>query len=263
MSKDVFERVLPKRIRTNKTGVFYKEIERTTIDNTGKITKKIIDDKVYVIRYTDENKKERFVTMGRYSEGIRESYCVNKRAEFITIAKNGELPPQIQRRKRSEVITLDKLAKTYFEDKADTRSTKKQKGVYENYLKQRFGNKDLTLLSKQDFNKLKSDLDAMGLAKRTVNGVISLAKAIINYSIKEYDLLINNPLNGVKNHNVKTIRRERYLTLEEVKQLVDTVRQEEDEDLYHFVMLALNTGGRVNTILDIQKKDISLTPGKK
>ncbi len=259
---DTFDKILPKRIKTNRTGVFYKEIERTVIDEAGKATTKILtNDKVYLIRYTDENKKERFVTMGKESDGIKLTYCVNKRSEFITIAMNGELPPQIKRRELKEIITLDSLARVYFDDKAGTESDKRQEAKYDEHVKKRFGRKDLTKLGRADFNKFKSDLDKAGKAKRTVNGILSLTKAIINHSVREYDLVIKNPLDGVRPHKVDTIRRERYLSLDEVKILVDTVRASGDDDLYHFVQLALNTGGRFKTIMAITRKDINFDSG--
>lgn len=63
---DAFTKTLPKKHKTSHKGIYYKEIEQTTIDNKGNSKTKIID-KVYVIRYRD-NGKERFVTLGKYSE---------------------------------------------------------------------------------------------------------------------------------------------------------------------------------------------------
>ena len=62
------------------------------------------------------------------------------------------------------------------------------------------------------------------------------------------------------NKNVKRVnvdnKRERYLTLEEINILLNEVKNE--EYLYIFVQLALQTGGRMGTILSITKKDIKL-----
>lgn len=46
--------------------------------------------------------------------------------------------------------------------------------------------------------------------------------------------------------------RERFLTIEELKVLKEKVKI--DEILFYFVELALCTGGRLETILNIQKK---------
>ncbi len=65
---DTFTKTRSKRIPTKHDGVYYKEVEKTSIDNKGKSKTKVID-KVYVIRYRD-NGRERLVTLGKYSEGI-------------------------------------------------------------------------------------------------------------------------------------------------------------------------------------------------
>lgn len=56
------------RHTTNLTGVIYRD----SITN-GK------PDKVYYIRYKDKNKKTIELKIGKYSEGIREAYCNQKR----------------------------------------------------------------------------------------------------------------------------------------------------------------------------------------
>ena len=58
----------------------------------------------------DSLMKERFITLGKYSEGVRESYCKVKRNEYMTLSKNGELPPQIERRIKKQITTFDDIA---------------------------------------------------------------------------------------------------------------------------------------------------------
>ena len=91
---DIITKTLPAKIKTKNEGIFYKEVQQTIINNKGNSSTKIID-RVYVIRYKD-NGKDKLVTLGKKSEGIREAYCKTKRNEFITLANNGELPPQLQ-----------------------------------------------------------------------------------------------------------------------------------------------------------------------
>jgi hypothetical protein len=77
---DTFIKTLPKRIPTKEQGIYYKEIQQTTIDAKGNIKTRIID-KVYIIRYRDGD-KQHLVTIGKYSEGIREAYCKMSDAEL-------------------------------------------------------------------------------------------------------------------------------------------------------------------------------------
>ncbi len=271
--------VLPKRYKVKgETGIFFKEIQRTRPDGQGNSKTKIVD-KLYLVRYQDEHKKERLITIGKESEGYTVKYCRTKRVKFIDDAEQGELPPLKKRRDKKEIVTLDSLADVYFDNKkvavqrdgqivkdAEGKTVlelqgtdKRQKGKYDLHLKERFGSLDLRRLVKADFTSFKKELEREGKAKRTINGILSLASAIINHSIKDHDLKINNPLVGIKAYKVNTIRRERYLSLDEARTLVNTVRNSEDDELYHFVQLALNTGGRANTILAITKKDINFT----
>jgi len=69
-----------KRIPTNTKGVFYKEI----ISKKAKLV-----DKVYSIRYVDENNRDRLITIGKYSEGIREAYFQAKLNEINTKIRLG------------------------------------------------------------------------------------------------------------------------------------------------------------------------------
>ena len=111
--EDDFEiKTLSTRVKTTNEGIFYKEIEKISIDNKGKIRKSIID-KVFIVRYRDHKGKDRLVTIGKYSEGIREAYCKEKRAEFIALAKNGELPPRLEEKLKKKLITLDTIFEKY------------------------------------------------------------------------------------------------------------------------------------------------------
>lgn len=49
-------------------------------------------------------------------------------------------------------------------------------------------------------------------------------------------------------------KRERFLTVDEVKSLLSVVVEE--PSLHLFTLLSLSTGGRLNTIMNIAKKDI-------
>ena len=94
-------------------------------------------------------------------------------------------------------------------------------------------------------------------APKTINGIIQLLTAIINYSIKTKGLKIVNPCVGVPRLKTND-KRERFLSTNEIQTLM---YEFEDEDLFLFTKLALCTGGRLETILHIQKKDIDIDNG--
>ena len=265
-----FTKTLPKRISTNHDGVYYKEIEETTIDDKGK-SKTKISDKVYIIRYR-ENGKERFITLGKYSAGIRESYCKAKRNEYINLSRNGELPPQIENRIKQNIVTLNSLAEQYFTDKSENKTNEQLRGKYNIHLGcvtdkygklpttngGPLGRMDIHSITKDDINKLQKRLKGQR-ANKTVNSIIQLLSAIINHSIREYDLNLVNPCIKVNRLKVDDAR-ERFLSIEEVHQLLKQTK--EDPLLYMFTRIALSTGARLEGVLHIQKKDIDLKHNK-
>jgi len=267
---DIFTKTLPKRIPTKHDGVYYKEIEETTINSKGK-SKTKISDKVYSIRYR-ENGKERFITLGKYSEGIREAYCKTKRNEYMTLAKNGELPPQIENRIKQNIVTLDSLAEQYFTDKSENKTNEQLRGKYNFHLGcvtdkhgelptkhgSSLGRMNIHLITKDDITKLQKKLKGK-LAHKTANSVLQLLSTIINHNIREHDLNLINPCTKVKRLKVDD-KRERFLSIEEVHTLIKETK--EDPLLYLFTRIALATGARLEGVLHIQRKDIDLRHNK-
>lgn len=209
----------------------------------------------YAVNYKDHNGKKVWITVGKKSNGVNEKFAFARRGEYINNIKIGVDP--LQHKKKKQVTTLEDLAAVYFDDKADENKTNdRQKGKYDLHIKPVLGDKDTQTITKGDVLKLQKSLKASDKAPKTVNGTITLLKAIINHSIKEKDLKLINPCIGIKPLK-EDDKRERYLTLDEVKQLVDAVRGNETQ--YYFVKMALSTGARLESVLHIQKKDINLS----
>jgi site-specific recombinase XerD len=106
------------------------------------------------------------------------------------------------------------------------------------------------------------------LAGSTLNSNISFIGTLFNFAIEEG---IYNQPNPIKSKKLKALKldnaRERYLSLEEIKTLYKAIKNNTTlntkvkDDLMLFVKLSLITGGRLETILHIQKKDIKLEDG--
>jgi len=230
-------------IKTKKTGVYYNPLED--------------DDKVFYFTYNDinDNKKKKWVKVGKYSDGIREVNAFNLRAEQISKMKHGKDITVIANKKKKEIVTFDNLAQTYFKDK---KSTPNRMSRYNIHIKPRIGNKDIQNISKESIIKLLDEIESTGKAHQTLNSIRELISTIFNHSIKEHNLKILNPCIGIKKYKVDN-NRERYLSLTEIKQLKEQIKDNFLISL--FVDLSLQTGGRFETILNIQKKDINLSSG--
>ncbi len=227
-------------IKTRKTGVYFNETDNK--------------DRVYYFTYNDINdsKKKKWVKVGKYSDGIREINAFNLRAEQISKMKHGKDITTISTKKKKKIITLDFLADRYFEDR---KSSNERKQKYNNHIKPLIGNKQIENIKKVDIKKVVNKVISIGRSNGTANSVLSLVSTIINHNIKQHDLKIINPCIGIPKLKADN-RRERYLTVDEIKQLKDEVKDNFFVKL--FVEFALSTGGRLETVLNIQKKDIDL-----
>lgn len=227
-------------IKTKKTGVYYNETEDK--------------DKVYYFTYNDinDNKKKKWVKVGKYSEGIREINAFNLRNEQISKMKHGKDITVIATKKKKDLITLDILANRYFKDK---KSSNERKQKYENHIKPYIGNKQIENITKVDVNKVVSNVLDLGRSNGTANSILSLISTIFNHNMKQHDLKLINPCVGIPKLKADNTR-ERFLTTNEINQLKDEIKEIFFVNL--FVEFALCTGGRLETILHIQKKDIDL-----
>jgi len=255
-------------IKTKKTGVYYNETEDK--------------DKVYYFTYNDinDNKKKKWVKVGKYSEGIREINAFNLRNEQISKMKHGKDITAIATKKKKELLTLDTLANRYFEDK---KSSSERKQKYENHIKPYIGNKKIENITKADIKKVIDNVLNLGRSNSTANSVLSMITTIFNHNIKQHDLKLINPCIGIPKIKADN-KRERYLTTSEINELKDKLNElnaegkkliyernkvntepkkvnADDKEIFFinmFVEFALCTGGRLETILHIQKKDIDL-----
>lgn len=239
-------KTLPKKIPTNEEGIFYKSI----INENGKEI-----DKTYIIRYR-ENNIDKLKTVGKYSQGIRINYCKQIRNEILMKLRLGEEPPAVAKKKKKDSTKLDDFAEIYFKEKEfEVKDIEKIRKSYINHIKPFIGHRAVDEITSDDIKEIQQ-IKRKVLAERTINALIQIIGAIYNVAIQKEIFKGNNPVNkSVKRVNVDN-KRERYLTLEEINLLLNEVKHE--EYLYIFVQLALQTGGRLGTILSITKKDIKL-----
>ena len=232
---------MAKRFKTRYKNVIYLE---TTTNNK--------PDKVYYIRYR-ENGKLREVKVGKYSEGIRENYCNQKLLETVNAIRLGEQPPIVNATHKRKIVTFDEIVTKYFKTKELHNKTNEQtKNRYKSQLKEYIGSKDIYSITKNDILAIQTDM-AKTRAPKTVNQYIQFIKAVYNYAIAENLFSGVNPVKGIEEQKVDN-KRERFLSIDEIKVLIEKLK--ENEDLHLFTLLSLSTGGRLGTIMAIAKKDL-------
>jgi len=244
-------------------------------------------DITYYVTYKDEFGKKIFYKVGKKSDGITQDYANVKRSEFINQVNLG-IDPTAHKKKKN-IITLNQLAKVYFDDKrcmvcdnckefkklddkaqsnvklyeedkakdlnCNKRATRHLLNKYNKHLAPTFGKSNLATLKKDDIQKFRQNLQGEGKAQNTINGIIQLMSAIINYSIKDKELKLINPCIGVGKLTTDS-DRQRYLSIDEVQKLFNALKA--DSRALLFVKLALSTGGRLQSILNIRKLDLDL-----
>lgn len=204
-------------------------------------------DKAYYITYKENNKKI-WLKIGLHSEGIRESFCNQKRNEITTKIRLGEDLPEVAKRK---LLSLNEVAKKFFDEKElHNKQNKKTRARVEKHIQETLGNIPLNKITKEQISKIQRD-KSEDLAPASVNFIIGQLNAIFNWAI-ENELIDKNPCKFVKNIKVDNTRL-RYLELDEIKILKE--RLKDDKLLYYFVILGLSTGGRLQTLCNIKVND--------
>jgi integrase len=209
-------------------------------------------DKSYYITYKFNNKYKR-IHIGKQSEGINEAFCYQKRNEIINNLKFGDDVPVVNTKRK--IITFDSIAQKFLSyNEIHSKDFKNHISRYNNHIKEILGNKSIHAITNEDIENLQK-IKLKSLSPKTVNHIIQLVGTIYNYNINNKYIKCDNPVLHVKKLKINN-ERLRYLNTQEIKLLLDYIK--DDKQLFLFVKIALQTGARLNTLINIKKKDIDL-----
>ncbi len=239
-------RTLDKRNSTNEDGIFFKEI----VDDKDKVV-----DKIFLIRYRVDE-KDKLITVGKYSQGIRVNYCKTKRNEILNNIRLGETPTTIKAKRVSkDIILFETIANDYFEHiKMHNKDFKNTISRYNLHIKSYIGDKNIETITINDIEQIQRDKLKL-LSPKTVNHIVQIIGTIYNFAIDRDKFKGLSPIKRIKKIKFDNVR-ERFLSVEEIGKIVSIVQ--DDEQLLLFLKLALCTGARLETLLQIKKKDINL-----
>jgi len=251
-------------IPTKYTGVQYRENQDGT--------------KTFYIRYRANGKLFR-EKVGKDSEGITATYCNKYRAKKISEIRLGDDAPLAQKaeNKRIKMLTVADAAKEYLDSIKELSDYKNTLGRYDNHLRTTFSSKLLTEVTEDDVKrfvtkKQKEESFKTGrpYSAKSINDMTDLLNTIYRFIIAKEGLNIVSPATHKSKLHTKGINRlkvdnarQRYLEIEEIQKLYDAVDKREGkvsltEDIKIFVRLALSTGARLSSVLNIRKQDINL-----
>jgi len=216
----------------------------------------------YYITYMDNYGKLKWEKIGKKNDGITPQFCKQLRSKRINQKLLGE---DVSKQRRKEIILFDDIAHMHF-DMVKTMNKDKNGPIrrYENHIKRYIGNKNVNEITKWDIEQILKIMISGGLMPATVDRVRQTMSVIFNLGIY-HEKCKNNPASIARNDHVSIMRRnkksinntrERYLSKNEVKELLERLRLR-NEDVHLMALLALTTGARANEILSIQFKHIN------
>lgn len=215
------------------------------------------ESKTFYITYKEPltNKFKR-LKIGNSKQGFNETYANNKRSEILSILRLGNDTNIPILQKKSQKQTLNDIAKLYFKNlsnRATQNGLRETISKYNKHIKDNLGNYALISITKEQGLNLQNELKKNGYANATINTTIGLIKTIFNFAVKEQIHNINpfKQINNLKTDN----KRLRFLSIDEIKELKKAVKS--DEVIYLFVCLSLSIGARLQSVLNIQNKDIN------
>jgi len=153
------------------------------------------------------------------------------------------------------VSTFDSVAIRHYASTTDNKSNKELQKKYENHIKPFIGDKNIADIDTEDIEAIKTKKQEK-LKPKTVNGIINEASVIFNFAIKK-KIIKSNPANASALDRLSVDNaREKFLDIDEIQELLNAVK--DNEQMYLFCLLALNTGCRVSSAKLIKKQDIDL-----
>lgn len=246
-----------KRVQTTTPGIFYKEVITTTVYDMGEPKEKVTD-KVYMIRYKIDG-KDKLITIGKYSQGIREEYCKQKLNEVLVKERLGE--DVGIKHKKQKVFTLQNAFDEYMTwAKGNKKTWGDDEHLYRNHISE-LGRRELTTLKAKDFEALKQK-KIQKLSPRTVEYILATARHIINYAIRNE--LVKNYTNPISNKKVRMPKVDNakliYLSYEQAKAFLDALKNEH-KGSYYFSVLMLFTGARFDEVARLTWQEIDFDHG--
>ena len=195
--------------------------------------------------------------VGSESDGITEKIA------FLEKVKSQELLKKEAVIKKEALPTFNEVVTKYFATN-NCKSKYKLELTYNKYIKNMgFAKKTITLVARLEILEWRNNmLSDFKLSKGTVNVYLSFLVSIFHFAVNnnlDRGFFFNKPLPTYKvMFKQAKVKRQGWLSHQDIRLLLQTVKSHKDKHLYPFVAIAVYTGARFRTILNIQKKDINL-----
>ncbi len=210
----------------------------------------------YAIKTTDG--KKRHVRIGPYPE-VPIALARQRAADVILKMISGEVVGAEKRAKeKAACFTLSAAYSEYhgyLERHRKASSISQYERLWNKHLGPWAGERSMRDIRRREVVALHQNIgDHNG--HHLANRVVAFLRAIINRAIREHEMDIPNPANAITFY--REDRRSRRLMPEELPAFFQAVREEPNEDIRDFILVALFTGARKSNVLSMRWSDISL-----
>jgi integrase len=210
------------------------------------------------LRYKGANKRTSRIKIGRTSEmGVQEARrLVKLRRAELTLGKD----PRAIEKEKAAIPTFGSFFYENYLPQAKVHNRRsgwqKKERMYELRLKKVFGDKRLNEIKRHDVSAFHMGCRNDGLSLATSDRYLALARNILSIAT-DHDLIAKNPCKGVKQFNPDN-RVNHFLSDEEMKRLVTTLKTHKNRTVCLILLFALSTGMRIGEVLKVRRSDLDL-----
>lgn len=178
-----------------------------------------------------------------------------KAQEYNGTIALGEDPHETRRQAKAE-LTFGQVFAKYLagHSKPHKRSWKSDQYQYDRFLKDRWANRKLSSISKDDVRELHAKIGKEN-GHYSANRLLAMVKAIFNWGLSNSHYQGVNPAKGIQ--RFKETSRERRLHPHEIGAFLEAVADEPNETIRDYVLLSLWTGARRSNVQAMRWDQIS------
>lgn len=268
-----------KLIKTTQTGIYYTKTKRGVTyyynfkDPLTKVSKriKLFNKETHLQKYLKECilkseaifESKQHININNNSSNVEENLTYQN---YITLNQLQEKYYKYKHNQKKRLLKeqYNHLSNIHFVNsqqiKTKLANVKNEHLRYtKNVSKTKIANLPLNKILRTDVDFfINEDLGNSFLSSKSKFNIISLIKTIINFGIRLDIIDIKNPFEKIQFKNPMK-QRERVLNQNELKLLLQKSKEYKNNiNVYLGVYLGVLTAGRVNTILNIKKKDIDI-----
>lgn len=214
--------------------------------------------KTYHLRYRDAHGKLRQHKIGD-CKSLTFEKAKNAAQKLRARVVLGDNPVEERKVLRS-VPTLEDFARERYLPyvKGYKRSWSTDESVLKNHILPVFGKMHMDQITEQSIIEYHHKMGRQGYAPASANKIVILLRYMFNLAIKwKISGVVSNPTANVPLYEVNNAK-ERYLTPEETRRLVDVIQNSQNTQLKYIVPLLLSLGCRKSELLNSKWEDFDL-----